>query len=122
MQEISHNLRPGALHGTMSVPGDKSISHRALMLCAKSPVPVEVRNLNPGNDVQATAQALCAIGARVEIEGTNARVNAERISDPQTTIDCMNSGSTARMMLGVCTGANLRAQFDGDASLRRRPM
>lgn len=122
MQEISHSLRPGALHGTMSVPGDKSISHRALMLCAKSAEPVEVRNLNPGSDVQATARALRAVGARVEIEGSVARVSAQHITDPQATIACMNSGSTARMMLGVCTGANLRAQFDGDASLRRRPM
>lgn len=122
MQDILHSLGPGALHGTISVPGDKSISHRALILCAKSAVPVDVRNLNPGSDVQATAQALRAIGARVEIDGTSARIWGVRIADPQSTIDCMNSGSTVRMMLGVCTGANLRAQFDGDASLRRRPM
>lgn len=122
MHETSHSLRPGALHGTISVPGDKSISHRALILSAKSPSPIDVRNLNPGRDVHATAQALRAIGTRVDVDGTNARVSGERIADPQSAIDCMNSGSTARMMLGVCTGANLRAQFDGDASLRRRPM
>jgi len=122
MHDTLHPLRPGALHGTISVPGDKSISHRALILCAKSAAPVEVRNLNPGRDVAATAQALRTIGAHVDIDGDTARVCAQRLTDPQSTIDCMNSGSTARMMLGVCTGANLRAEFDGDASLRRRPM
>jgi 3-phosphoshikimate 1-carboxyvinyltransferase len=115
-------LSAGALHGTLIVPGDKSISHRALLLGAKSPEPIVLRNLNPGRDVSATAAALQAIGAHVELLGCNARVGAAALHDPADTIDCMNSGSTARMMLGVCTGANLRARFDGDESLRRRPM
>lgn len=115
-------MRPGPLSGTMTVPGDKSISHRALILGAKSPSPIEVRNLNPGRDVRATALALQAVGASVELDASAARVNGGALHDPQRAIDCMNSGSTARMMLGVCTGADLRAHFDGDASLRRRPM
>ena len=100
----------GALHGRLSVPGDKSISHRALILAAKSPQPIAIRNLNPGRDVAATAQALAAIGA----PGT--------LHDPAEAIDCMNSGSTARMFMGVCAGAGLRATLTGDASLTRRPM
>jgi 3-phosphoshikimate 1-carboxyvinyltransferase len=115
-------MRPGPLRGTMTVPGDKSISHRALILGAKSPSPIEVRNLNPGRDVRATALALQAVGASVEFDASAARVSGGALRDPQHVIDCMNSGSTARMMLGVCAGANLRAHFDGDASLRRRPM
>lgn len=115
-------LSPGPLRGTITVPGDKSISHRALILAAKSPREISVRNLNPGRDVRASAQALEAIGARVELAGTSARVQAGTLHDPAATLDCMNSGSTARMMLGVCSGANLRARFDGDDSLRRRPM
>lgn len=100
----------GRLRGRLSVPGDKSISHRALILAAKSATPLTIRNLNPGRDLLATAQALEAIGA------------PGALHDPGGTIDCMNSGSTARMLMGVCAGANLRAGFDGDASLRRRPM
>jgi 3-phosphoshikimate 1-carboxyvinyltransferase len=95
----------GPLRGTIAVPGDKSISHRALILAAKSPHRIAIRNLNPGRDVLATRLALEELAPNNDIE-----------------IDCMNSGSTARMMLGVCAGANVRAQFDGDESLRRRPM
>lgn len=112
----------GRLRGALRVPGDKSISHRALILAAKSPRPITIRNLNPGRDVRATAQALQAIGAQVEFDGTSARVSGGSLHGPATVIDCMNSGSTARMMLGVCAGAGLHAQFDGDDSLRRRPM
>lgn len=112
----------GRLRGTLTVPGDKSISHRALILSATSPRPVEISNLNPGRDVRATAQALAQIGVRVDRDGTNARVTGGVLHDPQGEIDCMNSGSTARMMLGLCAGANLHARFDGDESLRRRPM
>ncbi|HKU67200.1 MAG TPA: 3-phosphoshikimate 1-carboxyvinyltransferase [Candidatus Baltobacteraceae bacterium] len=122
MSTTDVSLYPGPLHGAIAVPGDKSISHRALMLAAKSPDAVTVRNLNPGRDVRATVQALQAIGAEIELDGTTARVRGAVLHEPQHRIDCMNSGSTARMMLGVCTGANLRAQFDGDDSLRRRPM
>ncbi len=114
---------PGALHGTLCVPGDKSISHRALMLGAKSSAGIAVRNLNPGRDVRATIAALRAIGAAVESDGeTTVNVRGGAFRDPAGTIDCMNSGSTARMMLGACTGAGLRARFDGDESLRKRPM
>lgn len=122
MNQTFTTVSAGALHGTIAVPGDKSISHRALILAAKSPDAIAVRNLNPGRDLRATAQALQAIGAHVELDGTTARVHSGELHDPQSILDCMNSGSTARMMLGVCTGANVRARFDGDDSLRRRPM
>jgi 3-phosphoshikimate 1-carboxyvinyltransferase len=122
MHQTAQTFSRGALHGILAIPGDKSISHRALLLGAKSPKAIEVRNLNPGRDVRATAQALQAINVRVELDGTTARVQSGPFSDPGTPIDCMNSGSTARMMMGVCTGANLQAVFDGDESLRRRPM
>jgi 3-phosphoshikimate 1-carboxyvinyltransferase len=104
-------FRQGALKGRVRVPGDKSISHRALILGALSAHPIQVRNLNPGRDVLATKNALAAIGA-----GTGA------LHDPAGPIDCMNSGSTARMMMGVFAGANLRGTFTGDESLQRRPM
>lgn len=104
------------------VPGDKSISHRALIVGASQPAGFSIRNLNPGRDVFATATALRAIGAEIAVDSTNATVHGGRLHEPNSVLDCMNSGSTARMILGVCTGANLPARFDGDSSLRRRPM
>lgn len=101
-------LSRGALRGEIAVPGDKSISHRALILQSFSRNAFTVENLNGGRDVRATAQALAAL-----------RVGA---STGSVGLDCMNSGSTARMLLGVCAGANRYARFDGDASLARRPM
>lgn len=98
----------GSVRGELAVPGDKSISHRALILQAFARGAFPIADLNPGRDVLATRLGLDAIFAR------------ERAS--VATIDCMNSGSTARMLLGVCAGANVRASFDGDDSLRRRPM
>ncbi len=113
---------PGALGGTVRVPGDKSISHRALMLAASSAQPVSITNLNPGHDVAATCNALRALGATIHRDGNDATVTGGELHDAGESVDCMNSGSTARMISGLCAGANLRARLDGDASLRRRPM
>jgi len=113
---------PGALGGIVRVPGDKSISHRALMLAACSAQPVSIKNLNKGRDLYATCNALRALGATIQWNGADATVTGGQLHDAAGTIDCMNSGSTARMISGLCAGANLRARLDGDASLRRRPM
>ena len=113
---------PGPLDGRIRVPGDKSISHRALLLLSKSPNAHAIRNWNPGRDVLATIAALRALGVGITHDDTSMIVQGGTLHDPDVTIDCMNSGSTARMLMGLCAGANLRAQFDGDASLRRRPM
>ncbi len=122
LQTTPRSFSPGPLRGTIRVPGDKSVSHRALILGAATAQPLEVRNLNPGRDVRATMEALIALGARVEGADDALTVHAARLREPMGTLDCMNSGSTARMMLGVCAGADVRADFDGDASLRKRPM
>jgi len=81
-----------------------------------------VNNVNIGSDVLATADVLRKLGANVQLNGSEARVNPARVSNASDTLDCRNSASTARMVLGLCAGANLRARFDGDGSLRRRPM
>lgn len=113
---------PGAVRGRIRVPGDKSLSHRALIVAATSSQPVEIRNLNPGRDVEATCRALRALGAVITRDGDSATVTGGALRDPAETLDCANSGSTARMIMGVCAGARLRAVFDGDTSLRGRPM
>lgn len=102
----------GRLRGSVEVPGDKSISHRALIVQAFARDAFSIEHLNPGRDVRATDEALRRL--RTAWNAQQAGEFAE--------IDCMNSGSTARMILGVCAGSNVRARFDGDASLRRRPM
>jgi 3-phosphoshikimate 1-carboxyvinyltransferase len=115
-------FRPGPLRGELTVPGDKSVSHRALVAGAFGTEPLRIANLNPGRDVRATLEALIALGARIRVEGDDIVVAGGRLRESAAPIDCMNSGSTARMLLGVCAGANVPACFDGDASLRRRPM
>ncbi len=122
MSTTLQTFSPGPLRGAIDLPGDKSISHRALIAGAASAQPIEVRNLNPGRDVQATLEALIALGARVDAGETTVRISGGRLREPMGEIDCMNSGSTARMLLGVCAGADISARFDGDASLRKRPM
>ncbi len=110
------------LHGRLTVPGDKSISHRALLLAASSPAPVRVNHLNLGGDVRATRYALEAMGAAIAGAADSVAVSRGVLRSPAGQVDCANSGSTARMLMGVCAGANLRARFDGDESLRRRSM
>jgi 3-phosphoshikimate 1-carboxyvinyltransferase len=113
---------PGPLRGSVRVPGDKSISHRALIAGARAAEPLRIANLNPGEDVGATREALLALGVGIEAQGAELIVAGGGLHLPHATLDCMNSGSTARMLLGACAGAGVRARFDGDASLRRRPM
>ncbi len=115
-------FQPGPLRGSVAVPGDKSISHRALIAGACSATPLRVTNLNPGRDVRATREALEALGTRIRTDGGDVVVTGGRLAEPAGPLDCMNSGSTVRMLLGACAGANVRARFDGDDSLRRRPM
>jgi 3-phosphoshikimate 1-carboxyvinyltransferase len=115
-------FEPGPLRGSIGVPGDKSISHRALIAGAATTAPLRIANLNPGRDVRATRDALAALGVRFGSDGSDVVVAGGRLATPAATLDCMNSGSTVRMLLGACSGAGVRARFDGDESLRRRPM
>ena len=84
------------LRGAIAVPGDKSISHRALMLAASSSRPVSIQNLNAGRDVLATISALHELGCDVRSERETTVVTGGSLHDASVTIDCMNSGSTAR--------------------------
>jgi 3-phosphoshikimate 1-carboxyvinyltransferase len=121
----STTFRPGPLRGELSVPGDKSISHRALIAGAAligRGETLRITHLNPGRDVRATLEALQALGIHIERDDAGVLVSSGRLRASAVPIDCMNSGSTARMLLGVCAGANVPATFDGDESLRKRPM
>ena len=102
--------------------GDKSISHRALMLAALAPGTSTVQAPNRGADVMATRDAIAALGAKVRDGGETIEIDGGTLHDPAATLDARNSGTTARLLMGLCAGHGITAVFDGDASLRRRPM
>jgi 3-phosphoshikimate 1-carboxyvinyltransferase len=110
--------------GTVEVPGDKSISHRALIFSALGVTPLELSHLGPGADVRSTRVALEALGLSVQEgpEGALVVRGPGPLTPPSATLDCGNSGTTMRLLSGLLAGAGVRATLDGDASLRRRPM
>src|SRR5260370_1304718 len=116
----------GPLAGKVRVPGDKSISHRALMLGALAVGETRVSGLLEGEDVLNTAKAMRALGARVERTGEFAGwvrgVGVAGFAQPGTRLDLGNSGTGCRLVMGAVAGCPITAVFDGDASLRGRPM
>lgn len=105
-------------------PGDKSISHRALILSALASGESRLRNVLQAADVDATARALRSLGAAIpERLGGEVRVQGPAdLQDAPEPIDCGNSGTSVRLVLGLIAGSGVEALLDGDASLRGRPM
>jgi 3-phosphoshikimate 1-carboxyvinyltransferase len=118
--------RSGPLHGGARVPGDKSISHRALILGALTVGETRISGLLEGEDVLNTGKAVRALGATVERTGPGAwrlhGVGVAGFAEPAAPLDFGNSGTGCRLMLGAVAGCPITASFDGDASLRKRPM
>jgi 3-phosphoshikimate 1-carboxyvinyltransferase len=118
--------RGGPLTGRIRVPGDKSISHRALILGALSVGETTITGLLEGEDVHRTADAMRALGAWVERGGDGVwRVRGAGVGgfvSPRSPLDFGNSGTGCRLALGAVAGSPVSATFDGDASLRSRPM
>ena len=113
----------GGLNGRCAAPGDKSISHRALIIGAMARGETSISGLLEGEDVLATAAAAAALGPDVRRDGEGRwRVAGRPWTTSEETLDFGNSGTGARLMLGAAAGARIAAQFDGDASLRSRPM
>ena len=111
------------VHGTVRPPGDKSISHRALMLAALARGTSKVAGLLTGADVKSSARVLRQLGAEISrIQESGVAVSGSRLLTPSSRLNCGNSGTTARLMLGILAGQRFRATLTGDASLRRRPM
>ncbi len=116
-------VRP--LRGRLRIPGDKSISHRALLFAAFAEGPSKISHLAPGDDVRATRTALEALGVRVrEVNGVvtvgGGGVGSWR--EPDAILDCGNSGTTMRVLTGALAGRPFLTLMTGDASLRQRPM
>jgi 3-phosphoshikimate 1-carboxyvinyltransferase len=116
----------GPLTGKVRVPGDKSISHRALILGALAVGETRISGLLEGEDVLNTAKAMRALGAKVERTGEFAwsvhGVGVAGFARPEAPLDFGNSGTGCRLVMGAVAGCPITAVFDGDASLRGRPM
>ncbi|MGJ4880458.1 3-phosphoshikimate 1-carboxyvinyltransferase [Bradyrhizobium sp. HKCCYLRH1065] len=116
----------GPLSGTIRVPGDKSISHRALILGALSVGETRISGLLEGEDVLNTAKSMRSLGAKVERTGdfawTVRGVGVGGFAQPSAPLDFGNSGTGCRLVMGAVAGCPITAVFDGDASLRSRPM
>ena len=124
-------VRPAArLRGELRMPGDKSISHRALMLAALAEGESRIAGAGDGADVRSTAGIVDRLGARVERLDSDGRTvdylvrspGADGLVEPSSTLDCGNSGTSLRLFAGLLAGLPLTATLDGDESLRRRPV
>src|SRR5215471_15854862 len=118
--------RSGPLQGRVRVPGDKSISHRALILGALTVGETSISGLLEGEDVLNTGKAVRALGADVECIGVGSwrlhGVGVAGFAEPAAPLDFGNSGTGCRLVMGAVAGCPIAATFDGDASLRKRPM
>ncbi len=118
--------KSGPLAGRAEVPGDKSISHRALIFGAMAVGETRITGLLEGQDVLDTAKAMRAFGAEVSQQGQGAwsvhGVGVGGFQEPADVIDCGNSGTGVRLIMGTMATTPITATFTGDASLRKRPM
>ncbi|MBK0327430.1 3-phosphoshikimate 1-carboxyvinyltransferase [Rhodobacteraceae bacterium F11138] len=116
----------GALSGVAEVPGDKSISHRSLILGAMAVGETRITGLLEGEDVLDTARAMRAFGAEVTDHGKGEwsvhGVGVGGFAEPDQVIDCGNSGTGVRLIMGAMASSPISATFTGDASLNKRPM
>ena len=119
---------PFEIRGDVTVPGDKSITHRALMLAAAADGESRLSGLLPGEDCRSTASVLRALGCSVPPppgDGSEIRVAGRGLDAwraPSAPLDCGNSGTTARLMMGLLASRPFASVLTGDASLRGRPM
>lgn len=122
---ISAPVRRG-LHGDVGVPGDKSISHRAVMLAALAEGTSRIRGFLEGEDTRATARIFARMGVRIEAPSPGVRivhgVGLHGLDAPDGALDCGNSGTAMRLLCGVLAGQAFDSTLAGDPSLSKRPM
>lgn len=120
-------IRPlqSALRGELTIPGDKSVTHRAIMFASIANGDSVIRGGGDGADNYSTIKVMQALGVPIREEAGAIHVKGvglHGLKDPQGPLDCGNSGTTARVLLGLLAGAGVRATLIGDASLSGRPM
>ena len=117
--------RAPAIHAEITVPGDKSISHRAVMLAAMSNGPCVIRGFLASEDCLSTVGAIRALGIDIERPDDETLIvhgNRRNFTAPEGDIDCGNSGTTMRLLAGILAGQPFRSRLTGDPSLSKRPM
>ncbi len=115
----------GALRGEITVPGDKSISHRAVMFGSLAKGDTRIRNFLRGDDCLSTISCFRSMGIRIEDDGGEVIVHGRGLhglEEPGNMLDCGNSGTTLRLLSGILAGQTFTAALTGDASVRKRPM
>jgi 3-phosphoshikimate 1-carboxyvinyltransferase len=118
-------LAPLSVAGAVRVPGDKSISHRSLILACLAEGESRVAGILDSEDVRSTAGVLRSLGASIPELSSEMRIaglGLRGLRQPKVALDCGNSGTTTRLLAGVVAGHPVSARFEGDASLSRRPM
>ena len=110
------------ISGVISLPGDKSISHRALMLASLTDGNCIIHNISTGEDVETTRKCLVQCGMESEKDGTTIRLRGGDLKPTEMPLYCGNSGTTVRLMAGLLAGKGVQAKFTGDKSLSERPM
>jgi 3-phosphoshikimate 1-carboxyvinyltransferase len=115
---------PARLRGVVDLPGDKSISHRAVIFNALAQGSAQITNFLPGADCLSTVACMRALGVSVMVDGTTVQIEGvglRGLSEPVDVLDCGNSGTTLRLLAGLLAGQPLFVVLTGDASLRSRP-
>jgi len=128
--EVAVVRRAARLRGELRLPGDKSISHRALLLAALARGESRITAVGDGQDVRSTAGVVARLGTTVERTRDDGRTvdyrvvspGADELTEPDDVLDCGNSGTSMRLVTGMLAGLPMYAVLDGDASLRGRPM
>ena len=108
--------------GEFSLPGDKSVTHRAVMLNSSANGEAVITNALMGEDCLSTCRCMRALGAKIDVDGTTIRVVGSPDFYDGTRLDCGNSGTTMRLLTGLAAGKGISAELYGDASLSSRPM
>ncbi len=119
------NQKKPSLRGTLTIPGDKSISHRSIMFGAMAKGTTTVDGFLLGDDCLSTISCFRKLGVDIEVIGTQVSITSKGISEwiePQEILDTGNSGTTTRLMLGILASSNVHAVIIGDESIARRPM
>lgn len=119
---IRWRVRGSVVSGETAVPGDKSISHRALMLGAVARGRSQVRNLAPGADVCSTTECLRGLGVEITRQDGTVEIVGGTLLPPASVLDAGNSGTTMRLLSGILAGQSFTSVITGDGSLRARPM
>jgi 3-phosphoshikimate 1-carboxyvinyltransferase len=114
-----------AFRGVLTVPGDKSISHRCAILAALAEGKSEIFNFSPAADCESTLKCLRGLGVKIEEKGSGVIVEGKGLAGwhaPRKKLDAGNSGTTIRLLTGALAGQNFASELTGDSSLQRRPM